>query len=186
MERKKNTLVSCCVVLLVDLLIPVCSHAAEVKVITPVLLLLLGGGSANGGTCTSGPQTVNYGGHEWQRCDDGLKYNWDEANAYCANLTLDGHSDWRLPAKDELKSLVVCTNGTQTPLQDNPKHPSFCGDGNSTPYNYPTIDTQFSCRSVDYWSSSVYDADDAWYVNFTVGTAHWNYRLNNTYVRCVR
>lgn len=46
MDEKRITLVSCCVLLLVTLLLPVCSLAAEIKVITPILSLLLGGGSA--------------------------------------------------------------------------------------------------------------------------------------------
>lgn len=139
-----------------------------------------------GGTCSSGPQTVNYSGHEWQRCDDGIDYTWDAANAYCANLSLDGHSDWRLPTKDELKSLVVCTNGTPTPLADYPGTPYYCGDGNGAPYNMPTIDTQFSCQSRFYWSSSVYDEVNVWAVSFGVGSANWYNRTYDNYVRCVR
>lgn len=139
-----------------------------------------------GGTCSSGTQTVDYAGHEWQRCDDGHTYNWDAANAYCANLSLDGHSDWRLPTKDELKSLVVCTNGTPTPLADYPNSPYYCGDGNSAPYASPTIDKQFSCHSDDYWSSSVYDEVYAWDVNFYFGLASWDDRAYGGDVRCLR
>ncbi|MDO9066961.1 MAG: DUF1566 domain-containing protein [Deltaproteobacteria bacterium] len=142
------------------------------------------------GTCADrglpGPETVNYSGHEWQRCDDGNTYIWDAANGYCANLSLDGHSDWRLPTKDELKSLVVCTNGTTTPLADYPGTPYYCGDGNSAPYASPTIDMQFSCQSHYYWSSSVYGEDSAWTVHFFSGYADWYYRNYNSYVRCVR
>lgn len=141
----------------------------------------------SGGTCSSGPQTVNYAGHEWQRCDDGNWYNWNQANAYCANLVLDGHSDWRLPTKDELKSLVVCSNGTPTPLQDYPSHPYNCEDGNETGYRSPTIDTQFSCQLDGYyWSSSVSGEDYAWLVHFGAGYAGWSERLFGYQVRCVR
>jgi formylglycine-generating enzyme required for sulfatase activity len=168
-------------------LFPVCSQAAESKVITPVLSLLLGGG-----TCSSGVQTVVYAGKEWQRCDDGHTYSFDEANAYCANLSLGGHSDWRLPTKDELKSLVVCTNGTPTPLLDydhenNANHPYYCGDGNSTPYNSPTIDSQFSCQPALYLSSSVLGQYDSWVVGFHNGGADWHLLArDDSYVRCVR
>lgn len=216
MDGKRITLVSCCVELLMILLLPVCSQAAEPKVLPPILSLLLkqcdsshldlcatsdtctgaGGYWWSNNTCSStpkpqqsgtcadrglpGPETVNYGGHEWQRCDDSQGYNWDQANAYCANLTLDGHSDWRLPNKVELKSLVVCTNGTSTPLAD------YSGCGESNTYDSPTIDEQFSCQSIFYWSSSVYVEDYAWFVVFDVGYADWTSRTNGGYARCVR
>ena len=61
------------------------------------------------GTCASGQQTVIWEGAEWQRCDDGNPYDNDGAINYCAALELDGKTDWYLPSKDELKSLVVCT-----------------------------------------------------------------------------
>ena len=41
MDGKRITLVSCCVLLLVTLLLPVCSQAAQPKVIPPILSLLL-------------------------------------------------------------------------------------------------------------------------------------------------
>jgi hypothetical protein len=38
--------------------------------------------------------------------DKDNKYTWDEANAYCDALELGGHSDWRLPSREELRSIV--------------------------------------------------------------------------------
>jgi len=138
------------------------------------------------GTCTSGAQTVNYGGHEWQRCDDGQWYNWDEAYAYCDNLSLGGNSDWRIPTRDELKSLVVCTNGTPTPLADPPGYPSSCGDRNSAPFTIPTIDPLFFRNIGQFWSSSVSDYEGAWLVSFYTGYSSWDYRTTYHFVRCVR
>lgn len=45
-------------------------------------------------------------GLTWQQQDDGQARDWPAALAYCANLKLAGHSDWRLPNIKELQSLV--------------------------------------------------------------------------------
>ena len=42
----------------------------------------------------------------WEKSTDKNTYNWIQAIAYCDNLTLGGHSDWRLPTRNELQSLV--------------------------------------------------------------------------------
>jgi Protein of unknown function (DUF1566) len=130
------------------------------------------------GTCSSrglsGPEVVG----DWQRCDDGQLYSWADAQAYCEDLELDGYTNWHLPWKDYLKSLVVCTNGTSTPLADNVN----CGSG----YDTPTIDPQFSCQVNDYWSSSSYDSARAWKVEFWSGRAVAATKTTGRYVRCAR
>jgi hypothetical protein len=45
-------------------------------------------------------------GLEWQRTDDGVPRNWEEALGYCEALELDGETDWRLPNAKELHSIV--------------------------------------------------------------------------------
>ena len=140
------------------------------------------------GTCTdrglSGPEAVNWQGRDWQRCDDEDYYNWNEAIAYCENLTLNGYDDWRLPTKDELKDLVVCSNGTLTPLQDY----DSCQDGNNLPYDTPTIDGSFECSSDCFWSSSAYNQFNSWYVCFSNGFAgSWGRPVDDYFrARCVR
>ena len=56
----------------------------------------------------------------WIRCSAGQKqegdectgkpgrYAWNEARAYCAQLATAGHKDWRLPTRDELRSVINC------------------------------------------------------------------------------
>lgn len=117
----------------------------------------------------SGPETVMWKGLEWQRCDDGQKYNEYEAEDVCVGLVLGGHDDWRLPSKDELMSLQV-------------------------PQNKPAIDPQFSCHSTYYWSSTPNDTlpnfgdDSGWIVDFLYGhgSTPCSRGENYTYVRCVR
>ena len=77
----------------------------------------------------------------------------------CANLTLNGYSDWHLPSIDELEQLYLklYTNGI--------------GD----------LQVQGA-----YQSSTEYDADYAWRFDFSSGNAY-NYGKNDTdYVRAVR
>ena len=70
--------------------------------------------------CVSGPQwgandfadnhdgtiTDRASGLTWQQADDGKARNWQESLAYCEDLNLAGHDDWRLPNVKELESIV--------------------------------------------------------------------------------
>lgn len=55
----------------------------------------------------------NLTGLMWQRtCTPGQgRFAWSEAQEYCANLVYGGYSDWRLPSRIELVSLVDFTVG---------------------------------------------------------------------------
>lgn len=130
--------------------------------------------------CTSGPQTVMWGGLEWQRCDDGHEQAWQMANDYCQSSSLGKKSDWRLPTKGELKSLVVCTNGNPVPLADY----QWCGDIGT--FASPTIDSSFQSLPKGYWTSTLSGTTDAWFVNFLGGNAEIHSLQNGNYVRCVR
>lgn len=98
----------------------------------------------------------------WQKSYVSAK-TWQEALVYCENLTYAGYSDWRLPDKNELASLVNYEK--YNPASDFPDMPS----------NY-------------FWSSStfVYNAGYAWYVHFSNGRVSSNTKTNSYYVRCVR
>jgi len=50
----------------------------------------------------------------WQKADDGIARDWEEALAYAENLSLATHSDWRLPNIKELQSIVDYTRSPQT------------------------------------------------------------------------
>ena len=51
----------------------------------------------------------------WQRSVSAPSYTWTEAKSYCEGLTLAGYSDWRLPTRIELVSLVT---GEWNPSRD--------------------------------------------------------------------
>ena len=91
----------------------------------------------------------------------------DTATTYCANLTLGGYSDWRLPTVQELQSIVV--DGAYDPSID------------TTAFvNYTT--------SYDYWSSTAH-ADytgNAWIVYFYNGSTFGSNKSSGNCIRCVR
>ena len=90
----------------------------------------------------------------------------DTATTYCINLSLGGFSNWRLPTKEELHSIVKIdvTN--------------------------PSISTVFQHTAFDetYWSSttSTVDSSVAWIVYFGTGLYGGSGKSNSSYVRCVR
>lgn len=92
---------------------------------------------------------------------------WVDALAYCENLTLAGHDDWRLPNIKELMSIV--------------DHTRFG----------PAIDPVFLLApswGAGYWTSTTYNFDprEKWMVSFHAGSANPVYRPHRALVRCVR
>ncbi len=99
----------------------------------------------------------------WQQTDDGAIRTWLEAEAYCDQPHY-GYSDWRLPEKLELQSIVDY------------------GHVN------PAINPVFLAQSSYYWSATTYafNTEIAWLVNFSSGDDSANSQTNDNYVRCVR
>ena len=129
----------------------------------------------------NGTVTDNNTGLVWQQEDDGKTYNWYQASGtynatynptlqdVCGTLNLGGHSDWRLPAKKELMSIVDY----------------------GIPYSGPTIDTTYfpNTKSDYYWSSTAYAREPylAWTVLFYYGGVYPSDKNSyGFYVRCVR
>lgn len=91
--------------------------------------------------------------------------DWEGAKAYCENLSLEGHNDWRLPAIKELQSIVDITK-----------------------YN-PAIKAGIkNAASGNYWSSSacVGGSSSAWLVYFKDGSTYYDGKSGSNRVRCVR
>lgn len=134
----------------------------------------------------------NNTGLMWQKCSAGQStddscsgtattFNWFQASGIsdtnfnqssqnaCGALNLGNYTDWRLPSKKELMSIV--DYGVVNPG--------------------PTIKESFfpnTCAS-DYWSSTsdAANSEGAWGVNFYSGLADYSYgKGSNHYVRCVR
>ena len=111
----------------------------------------------------------NRTGLMWQKSyyASGDTWIWQTALKYCEDSTYAGYSDWRLPNKNELASLLDL-------------------DKSSAPYsNFPNI------GSLQFWSSSTeisYDYGDAWIVDFEHGSVEGFTKiiLYCNYIRCVR
>jgi len=128
----------------------------------------------------NGTITDNVTGIMWQKEDDNTNYNWYQASGtyhatynpssqdVCGSLVLGGYSDWRLPAKKELVSIVDY----------------------SIPFPGPTINTTYfpNTNSGSYWSSNsvVFDPGGGWYVGFIYGDANVDSKVGSIGVRCVR
>ena len=105
---------------------------------------------------------------EWQDNAVGSAMAWEDAITHCEELNLGGHSDWRLPNVNELKSIV-----------DRSKYsPAIVNGFENTDSGY-------------YWSSTTndYNKSDAWIVDFSVGYVVYYDGIKEdlyNYVRCVR
>ncbi len=96
-----------------------------------------------------------------------VKKKWIVTIKHCEDLTFAGYSDWRLPNKNELLSIV-----------DRSKYS-------------PAINGVFqNTVSYSYWSSTSYSksiGDGAWLVHFINGAPNINDgKFRSNYVRCVR
>ncbi len=109
-----------------------------------------------------GTITDNATGLMWQQADDGVPRDWENSLSYAENLSLAGHSDWRLPNAKELHSIVDYTRSPQT--SDSPAiNPIFSvtqitdPDGNTEQYPYFWTSTSH-LDGVNPYSSAVYFA----------------------------
>ncbi len=113
----------------------------------------------------NGTITDNVTSLMWQKRDDATVRDWATAGTYCADLSLSGYSDWRVPTKKELMSIE--NFGT-----------------------IPAIDTTYfpETQSSRYWSSTTVPTytDQAWIVSFDSGKVIYGFKTASYYARCVR
>ena len=105
-------------------------------------------------------------GMMWQDTPNSVKKDYSGAKAYCRELSLGGHSDWKLPNIDELMSISDKNRVVE-----------------------PAIKVIFkNTKNSYYWSSSEYvnDSSQAWLVYFSYGADNYNLKSGKTSVRCVR
>jgi hypothetical protein len=119
----------------------------------------------------------------------------DDAQAYCAQLSLGGAAGWRLPSVDELRSLL--RNSAATAPSGGCGVRSGCLGSSCRNDDCDGTDSGVaSCRWPDaltgkcgaYWTSSpTSDAPGrAWLLSFYDGSVHDGDASDYNYVRCVR
>ena len=132
------------------------------------------GGQSSGSLEDNGDGTITDPGTGlmWEiKTDDGGPRDmdnactWQEALAYCENLTLADYNDWRLPNRNELQSLI-----------------DYGRYGPSINPVFPYV------RPSSFWSSTTNAGNPlvAWLVNFYDGDVSFISKSGDSYVRAVR
>ena len=122
--------------------------------------------------------------------------NWSEAVAYCDGLNECGHSDWKLPNINELRTLIQNCSGSQTGgacAVSDPDHLASSDWSDDCYCDICDIGGYYSKLgdddNVELWSSSVLSdfSSLGWLVMFGTGLVVYN-DIDNTdgSVRCVR
>jgi hypothetical protein len=108
--------------------------------------------------------TDQLSGLVWIKSSKNLQYTWQDAISYCNELVFANQTDWRLPGKFELESII--------------DYGKFL----------PANNQIFDCEESFYWSSTIHTGNPeyAWSVFCNDGADHWVHKSNKYYVRCVR
>ena len=115
-------------------------------------------------------------GLKWAQDAGGQVITWDNANAYVQKLMLGGYSDWRLPTKEELESLLTYCKSKGIPVEE----------GKCVEY-YSKIGFK-NVQHGYYWSSTSYAGSKyhAWVVGMWGGSVHGYNKSVGHYVWPVR
>lgn len=116
-------------------------------------------------------------GLTWQRVPVSTRQTWDEAIATCETLTLGGRTDWRLPTRIELLTLIDF--GKDVPALDTTIFP---GTAVLTPADAAPPEYR-------YWSATAPVNTFSllrFLVGFDSGQAKWTAKDEKHAVRCVR
>lgn len=143
----------------------------------------------------------NKTGLMWKKCSEGLSgadcatgktatYTWDTANAaFGKGVSFAGFNDWHLPTHQELRTLLVCCNGSP------PAAGKGCGEYYGPDGKLGTIEQTVFPNTIaapEFWISSLltnaYSArpNFAWYVSFFQGYVGDGLKNQPRQVRLVR
>ena len=131
-----------------------------------VRLVRGGDGYGEAAYVDNGDDTITDGttGLTWSRTDEG-PLDWEEALAFCEDLELADHDDWRLPDAKELQSLVDYTLSPDT-TDSAAIDPLFASTS--------IVDEEGGLDWPFYWSSTTHDdgpVEGAWAVYVAFGEA---------------
>ncbi|EJF06022.1 hypothetical protein ThvES_00019100 [Thiovulum sp. ES] len=113
--------------------------------------------------------------HYDDNTEGGRALKWENAKNYCSNLELAGYSDWKLPSRDELKTLLTKKkNGWLYIKKPMLKNTEILRGGK---YNNFTA-----------WTSTIMKtySSTSWVVHFGNGNDSWNGQTNFSFAVCVR
>ena len=138
----------------------------------------------------NGTVTHKSTGLTWQKCSVGQTWTGDTCSGEAKRMSWNdamklsnsfaGYNDWRLPTKEELTTLVFCSDG---------KHNTNYSCENITYVTRPTINSVYFPNTQSfYWSSSpdANDSSSAWDVDFYNGYSGDLSKDDNFFVRLVR
>lgn len=134
-----------------------------------------------GDDCVGGKYDANTG-LCWQVPKTAELFTFDAAFQYCQSLTLGGHTDWRLPSKEEF--ILLLDNCDSAVYSGEHGHCDSCADSTS-------CSKLFGPDIFWYWTNTAKEGS-GWCVSFFVSQIHNHSFIGqdqfhiNHHVRCVR
>jgi len=137
--------------------------------------------------------TPDYPKCGWSGCETDWKGKYGDSTNTDGFVTevnsqgLCGKKDWRMPTNEELKGLVVCSDGKYNKLAEG-EYGYICTNYSSV--TQPAINATYfpNTDSSGFWSSSpsAYLSNNAWGVYFGGGGSGGSYKYSSSFVRLVR